>query len=214
MAKLCSAYYSSNGTWVCPAGVTQVWLLGQAGGAGGDGGRNGTFNKNYGGIGTTPYIIQVTVVPNTSYSVTIGNGGTGGAPRTTTTPNGGVGGTTSFGALASWVGASFSYPSVLTGLTVRPISENAAASISSGFAVKTGNSGTASGSYEAGISGAPGYTGSVPGTGGNANSAGTGTNGTNATGIGAGGGAGGSGSTAGGSGGNGAPGQLWVIWVE
>ncbi len=221
MAKLCSAYFSSNGSWVAPAGVTRVWVFAHGGGSGGSGGRNATSDTPYGGFGTFPYMRNADVTPNTSYSITIGAGGTGGAGRTSGTQNGGVGGNTTFGALLTFAGGAIPSSGIATAANVLgQVSCNAVSTgygggiVYSGYVNFTSTQATTSGSYTGGFSGGPGYTGSVPGAGGNANNAGTGANGTNATGFGAGGGTGGGGSTAGGSGGNGAPGQLWVIWVE
>ena len=59
MARLAVAYFNSNGTWVCPAGVTNVWLIGQGGGAGGSGGRQGTLDIAIAGPATTTYMTQV-----------------------------------------------------------------------------------------------------------------------------------------------------------
>ena len=37
MSKLCALHYTSSGSWTCPAGVTEVTLIGQGAGAGGSG---------------------------------------------------------------------------------------------------------------------------------------------------------------------------------
>jgi hypothetical protein len=70
--------FASSGNWTCPAGVTKV-LVSVVGGGGG--GRGGTFNVlgvtgGYGGYGSG----VLTVTPGTVYTVTVGSGGTGGAP--------------------------------------------------------------------------------------------------------------------------------------
>ena len=216
MSKLVTTYYSSNGTFVAPAGVTRVYLLGHGGGAGADGGRNTTSAQSLGGCGTIPYLVSVDVVPNTSYSVTIGTGGTGGVGRTTSTPNGGSGNNTLFGALYSFLGApaTNSFYSNLIGIVYPETGGTVAENSTSGFTSNTGTYGTDSGTYKGGKRGAGGYSGSTGGNGGNGNNAGVGVAGTNGTGFGSGGGSGGAGSTGGGIGGNGAPGQLWVMWVE
>ena len=222
MSKLCSNYFSSNGTWTCPAGVTKVYVLAHGGGAGGSGGRNTTAGVSDPGTGTVPQLVALTVVPNTSYSIIIGTGGTGGAPRTSSTQNGSAGNNTLFGALYTFRGAvlpssTYSFSNPFPGLVLAAANRVASTNgefKTSGMVSNSGTSGTRSGSYLEGYRGADGYFGSVAGSGGNSNNAGTGANGTNASGFGAGGGSGGGGSTAGGSGGNGAPGQLWVIWVE
>lgn len=215
-------YYSSNDTFTAPAGVTKVWVLAQGGGAGGNGGRNTTGAQSILSAGTSPYLIQLNVTPNTTYSITIGGGGSGGGPRTNGTANAGVGGNTTFSSLYTWYGGYQACGS--SGDTTGPSGQTIDIghtsgkdlynyNITSGFVTSVTTVGTSSGSYEGGQSGSPGYFGSVRGVGGNGNNAGAGTNGTTATGFGASGGAGGNGVT-GGSGGAGAPGQMWVIWVE
>ena len=224
MAKLTSKYFSSSGSWTAPAGVTRIYVLAHGGGSGGSGGRNAVGDQALPGGGTTPYLVPLTVVPNTAYTVTIGTGGTGGAARTTSTQNGGIGVSTTFGALWSFRGA---YQPINASLTAGPFPNGrlldvghtlpplpTATYMTSGFAQAIMQASANSGSYLGGFSGAPGYSGSVPGTGGTANNAGTGAAGTSATGFGAGGAGGGAGSSGGGAGGAGAPGQLWIIWVE
>jgi len=225
MSKLVSAYFSSNGTWTCPAGVTRIMVIGQGGGAGGSGGINIPSSSSLGGGGTSLVIRWITVVPNTTYTITIGTGGAGGVPRTGGTHNGFVGGGTTFGSLMTFAGGlkTISSGEVPTNGYAGLICSHPSKSIDTSQAVYTSgyetvstltSGGTSSGTYWRGLPGLPGDTGSVAGTGGNGNNAGTGTNGGNATGIGAGGGGGGAGSVAGGSGGSGAPGQLYVVWVE
>ena len=94
--------YSSSSTWTCPIGVTtikvEIW-----GGAGGGG---GCFVKvpgpiyyqgGYGGSGGYNMAV-LSVVPGSSYTITIGNGGNGGIGSQSPT-SGSTGGTTSFGTL-------------------------------------------------------------------------------------------------------------------
>jgi hypothetical protein len=99
-----SQLFASSGTWVCPFGVNTVWLSG-AGGGGGGGGASNVSNAAAGGGGGGASVIgaQVTVVPGTSYTVTIGAGGAGG---NNTGTNGATGGATSFGALATYSGGA------------------------------------------------------------------------------------------------------------
>jgi len=103
--------FTSNGSWTAPAGVTRILIYGMGGGAGGNGGTQGTAGAGgaggQGGAGVSllPYV--VTVVPNTTYSITIGTGGAG-------APGGGnsfriasAGGNTIFGnSIIEWKGAS------------------------------------------------------------------------------------------------------------
>ena len=104
MSMLTYKYFSSSGTWTCPAGVTRIWVLAQGGGAGGNGGRNTTGQNSILSAGTSPYLVQLNVTPNTTYSITIGSGGAGGGNRTSGVANASPGGNTTFGALYSWYG--------------------------------------------------------------------------------------------------------------
>ena len=69
--------YTSNGTWTAPAGVTTAWLTGCGPGGGGAGGNSATVGGGGGGGGQSVIAEAVTVVPGTSYTVTIGTGGAG-----------------------------------------------------------------------------------------------------------------------------------------
>jgi len=93
--------FLTSGTWTAPAGVTQVKLV-VVGGGGGGGGYNSTGGTNDGGNGGSAGVAvgNVTVVPGTAYTVTVGAGGAGGV----TNANGTAGSTSSFGALMSATG--------------------------------------------------------------------------------------------------------------
>ncbi len=101
--------FTSSGSFVCPAGVTLVILVGYGGGGSGAGGRSGGSTgggaAGGGGGGSISYTTYVTVVPNTTYTVTIGAGGT--APAAAT--NGNDGADTTFGSLATFKGAGKGY---------------------------------------------------------------------------------------------------------
>lgn len=225
MARLVTAHFTASGSWTCPAGVTNVWLIGQGGGAGGSGGRNGTNDISIAGPGTTTYMTQVNVVPNSAYAITIGFGGSGGSARTADAQNGGAGGNTTFGSLHTFYGAIRGGTSNLNGtvLELRNLFEGFAGYdvtdcyVHSGFITATpqdtGFKGTNSGSYCGGQGATPGFYGATLGTGGNANNSGIGANGNSSTGYGIGGAAAGAGTT-GGVGADGTGGQLWVVWVE
>lgn len=88
-------YFTSNGTWTAPSGVTQVILMGSGGGGGGGG------DWAHGGGGAQQAVAFVTVTPNAGYTVTIGAGGSGGASGAT----GGDGANTTFGSLFTAAGA-------------------------------------------------------------------------------------------------------------
>jgi hypothetical protein len=87
--------FGSNGSWTAPAGVTTAHLSGCAGGGGGGNGPGGDNGGGGGGGGDgSEEEVAVTVVPGTTYTVTIGAGG---SPEN-------AGGATSFGSLLTWSG--------------------------------------------------------------------------------------------------------------
>jgi hypothetical protein len=98
MAKFNKAIYNSSGSWTCPAGVTEVMLIGYGGGGGGGGGVVGFGSGGGGGgsIQSTQYITGL--VPNTNYTITIGAGGAGGTQGN----NGKDGYNTTFSTLATF----------------------------------------------------------------------------------------------------------------
>ena len=104
--------FTSSGTWTAPTGVTKVWLI-VVGGGGGGGSRGSNPELAIGGSGGAQTQQQLTVIPGTGYTVTIGGGGGVGG-------SGGVGyqgGTTTIGsvsALGGTAGTLF-YPSGTTG---------------------------------------------------------------------------------------------------
>jgi len=89
-------------TWTCPAGVTSVVVRGACGGGGGGGGAGSALNSvqqsgGGGGGGARVHLAVRTVIPGTTYSLTIGaggNGGTGGSTGSNGNP-GSAGGATS-----------------------------------------------------------------------------------------------------------------------
>ncbi len=94
-----TANAGGSASWTCPVGVTQIWLWGYGGGGGGGGGRGGatsntTFSSPGGGGGgaAEAHWIPVTVVPGTTYTITIGAGGAAGASGTGNAGSGGYGG--------------------------------------------------------------------------------------------------------------------------
>lgn len=136
MKKIVTNEFLSSGSWVCPAGVTKVILWGLGGGSGGSGGGVGstTLGGNSGRAGVSCAYLPtiVTVVPGTTYTITIGAGGTGQpaavSGRAAALNVGGDGGDTSFGSLAVFKGGRgnstvflTTYNSAIFGVTDRDI---------------------------------------------------------------------------------------------
>ncbi len=111
-AKQNKIRFTASGSWTCPAGVTSVTVQGCGGGGGGGGGESGqdgftrTQCAGSGGGGAIFSRLTVAVTPGTVYTVTIGAGGAGGAKAVSTASNGTDGGDTTFGSLATFIGAS------------------------------------------------------------------------------------------------------------
>lgn len=84
-AKPTAQRFTANGTWTCPAGVSEVLCIGWGGGGGGGGGGFGTAGANLyatggGGGGSSQRVSQrIAVTPGTTYNVNVGAGGSGGA---------------------------------------------------------------------------------------------------------------------------------------
>lgn len=94
-----SASQSGSYTWTAPCGVTSVTVY--VWGAGGAGGGANNSNQNGGGGGGGAFSMStVTVVPGTTYDISIGQGGTGDLN------NGGSGQASSFGTGATLVSAN------------------------------------------------------------------------------------------------------------
>ncbi len=83
-------FFTTSTSWTAPAGVTRVFV--RALGGGGGGGKNSS-GPMYGGGGGGYAESVVTVVPGTSYTITVGGGGPGAIINST----GGAGGNSSFG---------------------------------------------------------------------------------------------------------------------
>ncbi len=91
---------TTTGTWTSPAGVTRVDVI-LVGGGGAGGGVIGWNNGSAGGGGGGGVLIQTLAIsPSTAYTITIGAGGA----RSTGGADGGTGGNTTFGSLATAFG--------------------------------------------------------------------------------------------------------------
>ena len=93
--------FTASGNWTCPAGVTRVTVMLAGGGGGGAGGGLGA--AGIAGASTIAKTTIVEVTAGTVYAITIGAGGLRGYNQGVA---GSVGGTTSFGSLATSVGSS------------------------------------------------------------------------------------------------------------
>lgn len=228
MDRFTKVTFNSSGSWTCPAGVTCILVWGMGGGASGGGSSQGSgVLYGMGGAGQHLQATILDVTPNTTYTITIGDGGTA-----TTDPTGVSGQDTTFGALMTWKGAPARVPSSLgrvfgifkyrsnisaTNMVAYPMGGRGNVSPPYyGYPSRTGLSvapGANSGSYYGGGGGMGGE--GLGGAGGNAASSGVGQNGFSAlpnTGAGGGGGGGGaSGSSLGGAGGSA---QMIIMWVE
>ncbi|EJM09730.1 hypothetical protein PMI21_05462 [Pseudomonas sp. GM18] len=98
--------FTSSGSFTVPAGVTQIYVSGCAGGGGGGGtfniGATGNISAGGGGGGAGQSIIRqaYAVTPGQVIAITIGSGGTGAAIA----GSGGAGGATLVGALVTLTG--------------------------------------------------------------------------------------------------------------
>lgn len=105
--------FTSTGTFIVPAGITELILIGYGGGGGGGNGAFTTGSANLqggpGGAGSIMSTQYITVVPNTSYTVTIGAGGAGGTGNAAAGNVGAAGADTTFGSLATFLGGGGGY---------------------------------------------------------------------------------------------------------
>lgn len=183
------AFFTSSGSWTCPAGVTKVLVSGCAGGGGGGGNTNATTNCKGGPGGAGGHCVDylVNVTPGQTYTITIGAGGTGGSRLS----SGGTGGITSFGSLLSMSGGEGGgYPGGSSTGDVGTYGAN--------------GSGVVGGGYDNAGSGLFGKVGATRTSNGSGN---------NGTGYGA-GGSGSYGTSTNYVGGKGAPGLLIIKWVQ
>jgi hypothetical protein len=114
--------YTTSGTWTCPANVFQiiVELWGGGGGGGGAlaGGNNYVCTISQGGKGGDGGYTKavVNVNPGTSYTITVGNGGSGAGWYGGYPNDGAPGGSSSFGGILSAPGGGSGLKGSCTGL--------------------------------------------------------------------------------------------------
>lgn len=195
MNRFSEAIFLTSGTWTCPAGVTKILVSAMGGGSGGNGGQNASSlsSGGSGGNGGNAVVLQTVildVVPDTTYTITIGAGGTAGAASGGV---GGAGGNTSFGALMTWYGAS---PNIFNGGTFFSSGFQYPVNSTMTYDSPQGGGSGFNGGYEANANGT-GFAGYI------GRAAAYGTYGASVTSSGAGGGSGMSGEDIGGTGGNG-----------
>ena len=215
--------FNSNSSWTAPAGITAVIVYGMGGGSGGMAGNviAGQNTASFSGGGVCLFTQFITVVPNTSYTITIGAGSAGGTVAGTLVS---AGGDTTFGSLATFKGfgpitnntgtsgvCTYLMNTNPIGNSYRPYDNTYAPG--AGKLGATGTNGTTDGTK---IGGAAGISGEgVGGNGGNGNASGAGTAGSAAAAnSGAGGGKGGAGTSGTAAGGAGGSGQMILIWAE
>lgn len=174
--------FTATGSWTAPAGVTSVTVKCWGGGGGG-GGTAVNSSAGGGGAGGAYASSTLTVIPNTTYTITVGGAGTAGSNSGGT---GGTGGSSWFGSASTILAAGGAGGT--GGVSATPSGAGATAAASSSSVGATiyvgGNGATAS---------AGSYSGGGGGAGGSANA------GSSASGSSGGGG----GSTGGGNGANG-----------
>jgi len=175
--------FTANGTLNARDGMTAIWVDGTGGGGGGGG--VAAINSGGGGGNGANAVkdVNLTTVPGTAYTITIGTGGNGGAAGN----NNGVAGTsTTIGALLTLTGGAFGNGAA-TG-TFSGASAVAAAGASQGgmgFGTTTQNFSGSSGSTifsapQPGVAianpngGSPGIAGALYGGGGSGGASGTG----------------------------------------
>lgn len=204
-----SHFFTSSGTWTCPAGITTVFVT-MVGGGGGGGGSMNNYGMGGGAGAASVLRARYTVVAGNNYTVTVGAKGTGGTGAVgsagtnsvfdTLSVNGGAGSNNYIGGVG---GATLNNTvnvggnsTTTTGGTGGVIAYDAYAGGNGGSATYlTGGGGGGSSLFGAG------------GAGGNAYS-----NGINATGFGAGGGGSGRINSGNLTGGDGTPGFVLVEW--
>lgn len=141
--------FTSTTTWTAPTGVLAVDVF-LCGAGGGGGGSYGTTALGGGGGGGEVIQKMITVVPGTSYTITIGAGGAGATADSGSNAAGSNGASSTFGALLTAVGGG------------------GGASTSTGGGINEGSPGSTTVSSGGGASSATNFTNAAAGSGGGA----------------------------------------------
>jgi hypothetical protein len=113
--------FASDGDCTVPDGVTVVEVRGRGGSGGGAGGGCCSFMSGSGGGGACSVSRVVTVMPGTSYHITIGAAGRGGKGN-----NSGEGAPGGDGGTSSFLGLWFPFPGRVAAVPARRISRRGA----------------------------------------------------------------------------------------
>jgi hypothetical protein len=218
MARLTFLTFLTTSSWTAPAGVTSAWIFMAPGGQGGGAGTaDSTYTGGIGGTGNGLAVARISVVPNTSYTITIGAGGAPGAVF------GSVGGSSTFGSLMTAAPPGVASKPGLSGGSSNQGPNPATTPVTFGVDTNQTSNGClgAAGVDGAGnvtLNGGCGGGGGVgPGGNGGAGGATVGSNGSSAAANTGGGGGGGGGTTnagTAGTGGTGGSGICYVAWLE
>jgi len=217
------AIFSSSGVWVCPPNVFSVNFT-MCGGGGGGGAGDGGSNGGGGGAGAmTINDCPITVIPGTTYTITVGANGTGATAGNNNATMGGassiVGGLINLFVSGGRAGIVGGAATAVAAATVPTQFVGAVTTLLSNLQVVAGGQGATTnqngGNSGFSFGGFANPNSLANGGGGGASFLGNGGNGGVAVGgtpTGYGGGGGGGSSTN--NGGNGAPGVCQLVWLE
>lgn len=213
---------TASGSFVVPAGVSQIWLSACAGGGGGGGGSGGgTANfvgggGGGGGAGDSVWRQAYAVTPGSTLTITIGAGGTAGTTSTGAGTGGGTGGNTVIAGMTAGTVTLVAGTGGNAGANAASIAGGGAAGAGFPYGQYAQDSYNGSGGGQGGTGGSTPFGGGGGGGRGSATLGGP-VQGRPASGFGGGGGGGGgySSGTAGvGNGGAGAAGAAGIVFIE
>ncbi len=204
-----SIFITSTGTWTVPCGVTSVtvYCIG-AGGGGESGGTSDGFGGGGGGGCSTG---TVAVIPNNTYTATVGVGGAGGVYHNPSAGSGSKGGNSSFGVVIGYGGDSANATNGMGGIGGAGSHNGGTGGFNATYSFGGGGGGGAGTNNNGGTGGANG----TGGTGGSLYGGTGGTGGNNVAGTsGLIYGAGGAGGMEAKNGGSGANGLVLIRWTN